>query len=68
MNDLARQLAADLLQRDPQVAELFREFETSQEEFTQLLELMGVRQVVMEIPPAGNAEGLLRANVSRTDR
>jgi hypothetical protein len=68
MNEFTRALAAEAFKKDPSLAETFEEFEASQAEFMQLLELMGLRSVTVEIPPASNSEVRLRANVSGTRR
>lgn len=68
MNDLARSLAAKAIEKDPGLGRTFDEFEASQAELMQLLDLMGIRSVMVEIPPAGNADAFLYANVSGTDR
>lgn len=68
MNELARQAAAKVLQKEPELQELFEQFETDQEELDRLLDLMGAREVMVEIPPAGNANATLHANVSGTHR
>lgn len=68
MNELARTLMAEAKQVDPMIAETFDQFEAYQAEFEQLLNLMGARSVMVEIPPTGNADARLRANVSGTDR
>ena len=68
MNDLVRTLAADRLKEDPELAKMLEDFELSQAEFMEFLELMGLRTVSIELPPASNTEVRLRANVSGTRR
>lgn len=68
MNDLARSLAAKAIQEDPGLEAVFDEFQAQQQELFRLLELMGVRHVAIEIPPAANADAILRTHVSSTRR
>lgn len=68
MNDLTRSLAAEAIDKDPTLAPTFDEFEALQGELAQLLEAMGIRQVMVEIPPQGNADAVLHAHVSGTNR
>jgi hypothetical protein len=68
MNELARRLMAETDRVEPNLAETFDQFEAYQAELDQLLDMMGTRSVIVEIPPAGNADATLRANVSGTDR
>lgn len=68
MNELVRRLMAETGQVDPVLAETFDQFEAYQAELDQLLDMMGTRSVMVEMPPAGNADAKLRANVSGTDR
>lgn len=68
MNDVTKPLAAQLIEQEPGLSEAFDEFETLQQELVQLLDFMGVRHVVVEIPPTGNADATLHGNVSGTSR
>ncbi len=68
MNKLARETASDLLKKEPDLVKTFDEFSAAEEEFAQMLDLMGLRHVAVELPPAGNAEGSLHGNVSGSNR
>ena len=58
----------EIITKDPASAELVKEFLMMQEEYTRLLDLMGVRHVAIEVPPANNSEGTLRGSVSGVNR
>ena len=68
MNDVTRKIAGHQLDSDPSLVKTYEEFDESQKELDQLLELMGIRQVMVEVPPKGNADAVLHGNVSATDR
>lgn len=68
MNEISRNLAAELLKKEPHLADVFDEFDAVQEEFTRLLDLMGVRHLTVELPPADNAKCTLHGNVSGANR
>jgi hypothetical protein len=68
MNELIRTIASEALRKDPGLVQTFDDFEAAQEELIRLLDLMGVRHVVVEAPPAGNADATFHANLSDTNR